>query len=276
VLDIFSLIFRRSFVLYVLGGVILSLCVDSSVARLNRLNHLKQVEHSVKSFEQGLVPFNAEEFRWAARYYRELLKFFPPSDLVYGNLGFCYYYLGDYDRAIRAYQQAIALEPHLYLYYLDMGLILFQAGEVKSATSFFDTSLSQLPSTVAFYETLAEKLPAKNKNMATLVELLKRRAGEDENLIYYYLGLANFLDGNYPLAAGHFNKAITLNPKDISAYYYRGLAMEKLGNKQQQSYDFQRVSYWKSRGVEERESRTENLRLHLNTELVVLRYLSDK
>jgi len=272
----FSSIFQRCFILYLCAGVILSLFVDSSIARLNRLNHLKQVEHSVKSFELGLIPFNAEEFRWAARYYRELLKFFPPSDLVYGNLGFCYYYLGDYERAIRAYQQAIALESHLYLYYLDMGLILFQVGEVKNAASLFDTSLNLLPATVAFYETLAEKLPAKNKNMMTLVGLLKKRAEEDAMRIYYYLGLTNFLDGNYPLAAGHFNKAIILNPKDISAYYYRGLTMEKLGNKQQQSHDFQRVSFLKSQGVEEREYRTENLRLHLNTELVVLRYLSDK
>lgn len=276
VLEGFRFIVQRCFVLYLCAGVILFLTIDSSVAQLNRLNHLKQFEHSVKSFEQGLTPFDVEEFRWTARYYKELLKFFSPNDLIYGNLGFCYFYLKDYTKAMEAYLAAIDLEQYFYVYYFDVGLIFLQSGDIKNALAFFDTALKLLPKTTAYYETLAERLPDKHKNMMGLTGLLKKRAGEDEAITYYYLGLVNFRLGDYPSAARHLNKAIELNPADISAYYHRGLVMEKLGNTKQHQFDFQKVKYLKSNGVEESPDRTKEFRPHLNTELVTLRYLIDR
>lgn len=274
--DVGRFVVQRCWVLYLIAGVILFFFVDSSVARLNRLNHLKQVEHQIKSFEQGLAPLNTEELRWAVRYYRELLRFFPPSDLIYGNLGFCYYYLKDYAKALEAYQKAVSLEPHVYFYYWDMGVISFQVGDMKTALSFFETSLKLMPATVVYYERLTERLPEKNKYMVSLVEYLKNRAVADEERVYYYGGLANFLLGDYQQAVVYFSKAIVLDPNDISAYYYRGLSLEKLGHEQQKRQDFQKVSYLKSRGIEEGRDLTDDFRPHLNTELVVLRYQSDK
>jgi tetratricopeptide (TPR) repeat protein len=55
-----------------------------------------------------------------------------------------------------------------------------------------------------------------------------QRIRSDSPDVYYYRGMLNSQQGDYAAAASDFESAIKLNPKNAYAYYYAGLAYNKL------------------------------------------------
>lgn len=138
-------IWRRTFWLYLAGGVVLAAGVDLRVAALNRVNVLKPHEQALEVFENGGAGPAAEDLDGGLRYYRRLETLIPDSALVPANKGFCYYYRGDVRRAMRAYRRAAALEPDLAPLFWDMGMIHADKGRDLQAREALERFLSLAP-----------------------------------------------------------------------------------------------------------------------------------
>ena len=275
-------------------------------ALMNRLNRLKSIESDLKDFEKGGPVPDIDVFKEGVLYYEILPKHINDS-LVYGNLGFCHFYLGDYQQALTAYRQAIEKEPQLYFYYWDMGLLNYYLGDFEKSRYFFERALFYIPVTLKYYDKTQSRITdSKNENMRHYLLACYYRLSQDREetyiklaqchrflnnpakmseaalaglkyfpksqKLYYYAGLSRFLQNDYKSAIANFNRALSLDSNDVKAYYYRGLCFEKTGQKIARMVDFAKVS---SLGEDERSDKekfTEMKRLHLNTELIVLRY----
>ncbi len=61
---------------------------------------------------------------------------------VYWDLGWAYYLLGDYPKALEADQQALAADPDLFIVPLNMGLALLAAGRAEEAQTWYDRGVT--------------------------------------------------------------------------------------------------------------------------------------
>ena len=90
--------------------------------------------------------------------------------------------------------------------------------------------------------------------------------------LHYYAGLAHFMLKNYRGAIPFFNTAVKLDDRDLEAYYYRGLCYDKLGKGIAKLADFSKVAHLKGEESQRAKKWVDTNRLHLNTELLILRY----
>jgi len=140
-----------------------------SIAYLNYLNQIKYAEYPLELFLNGRHDPTEDEWRWGLRYYKELLRYAPETSLFYGDMGFCYYYLKDYPRALKAYQKAVSLEPRFYPHYWDLGMICFQLKRYKESIDYFTNALAVIPVTIQYYFKIGENItPAAKEDMAHL------------------------------------------------------------------------------------------------------------
>ena len=275
-------------------------------ALTNRLNRLKGIESDLKDFEKGGPVPDIDVFKEGVLYYEILPKHINDS-LVYGNLGFCHFYLGDYQQALTAYRQAIEKEPQLYFYYWDMGLLNYYLGDFEKSRYFFERALFYIPVTSKYYDKMRSRITdSKNENIHHYLLACYYRLSQDREdtyiklaqchrflnnpakmfeassaglqyfpksqKLYYYAGLSRFLQNDYKNAIANFNKALSLDSNDVKAYYYRGLCFEKTGQKIARMVDFAKVAAMGENEKSDKEKFIEMKRMHLNTELIVLRY----
>ncbi|MCK5215969.1 MAG: tetratricopeptide repeat protein [Candidatus Omnitrophica bacterium] len=272
----------------------------------NHINRLKSVEGELKCFEGGGPLPDRDAFKGGVRYYEVLLKYNNDS-LVYGNLGFCHFYLGNYTQALASYRKAIEKEPQLYFYYWDMGLLNYYLGDFEKSRYFFERALFYIPVTSKYYDKMRSRITdSKNENIHHYLLACYYRLSQDREdtyiklaqchrflnnpakmfeassaglqyfpksqKLYYYAGLSRFLQNDYKNAIANFNKALSLDSNDVKAYYYRGLCFEKTGQKIARMVDFAKVAAMGENEKSDKEKFIEMKRMHLNTELIVLRY----
>ena len=109
------------------------------------------VNLNMPSFD-GLIEFNAgrgkdaEFLKEYVKYYEQIIKYQPASWGSYGMLGFCYYHLGDEEKAIHSYEKAASLNPYFFWFYHNLGVIHFRNGEYEKAGEFFKQAADLDPS----------------------------------------------------------------------------------------------------------------------------------
>src|SRR5262249_60136769 len=65
------------------------------------------VAAALLNIEQAISQTEAHDWSGAAKTYNEILKAQPENGTVWMGLGYCYYQMGQYQEAVRAYQQAM-------------------------------------------------------------------------------------------------------------------------------------------------------------------------
>jgi tetratricopeptide (TPR) repeat protein len=252
-----------------LAGLLFFL-VDPSKAYLNRINFWN-VETDLERFSNDEAVFDRTPLQIGLRYYKELLVMMPSSAPAWGNLGFCYYYLENFPKAMEVYQKALEQEP-LYTLYLDVGMMFFQSQEFPKAVDFFQLSLKNLPQTVAHYVQLQQKLIAGGKmESAALTFSLIQEAREDEERIYQFLARSYFHLEEYARAIVWLNRAIERNPQDAENYYDRALCWQKMHRLESFQADMERTTVLRH---ENSFINKRKYKLHFHSELLKLRYVA--
>lgn len=79
------------------------------------------------------------------RYFRDVARFSPQRADAVGMQGFCYYHLGQYDRAAESYTKAAGLVPSFFGFRYNLALIHFKTGQYAKATDELNAMLSADP-----------------------------------------------------------------------------------------------------------------------------------
>jgi tetratricopeptide (TPR) repeat protein len=215
-------------------------------------------EESVSSLERslklGLSGEPAKQaFRVLAKYYMssgQAGSYEPQSGDAYFSRGLAYSGLGQYERAIEDYTQAIERSrghfylgsPQFFEYFFNRGLAYFNLGRYGDATTDLSFAIGEFPHPdraeafiirgIAYGELGRAELAIQDlaQNEAAIEDLepgfrLNPRAAN----VYYARGLAYFHLGQYQRAITLFDEATRLEPRDAAAYAKRGVAYGALG-----------------------------------------------
>jgi tetratricopeptide (TPR) repeat protein len=111
-----------------------------------------------------------------------------------------YLMAGDYEKAIDAYDRAIALNPRAAEAYLGRGTAYEEIGEFQKALDDYNAAIAILPNDAG---------------------------------AYIVRGLVYELLGNYEMALDNYSTSIQINPNNANAYFHKGNAQMNLGNVEQ-------------------------------------------
>jgi tetratricopeptide (TPR) repeat protein len=215
-------------VIYLLVVGILVFSVNREQAHKNRLNYLKVgIEDYLLEFQSGSKSPDPQIFHRAVRYYKALIHLSPENAVYYGNLGFCYFQLGQMAKAIRAYDRAIILEPKLYTLHWDLGMIHYAIHDHKRAAENFITSLALIPQSLISYQKLADsfKSPVNGEDGEMMIQRMRRQAQADEEKGLHYVAQTYFQLSMYPSMFETVRHGLNKFPNDVMFQYDLALAL---------------------------------------------------
>ena len=150
---------------------------------------------------------------------------------AYHNRGIAYDNLGQYQRAIQDYDQAIAMDPRNAKAYATRGIAEVYLHRDAEAKSDFKRAFEIDPNLKEIVEPLIKEAKAKREG---------KQAGkvEESATAAYFNGLMLQFTRQYREAIPHYDKAIRLDPRYADAYFNRGLAYAELGQYERAIQDY--------------------------------------
>ncbi|MEG3958309.1 tetratricopeptide repeat protein [Microcoleus sp. herbarium2] len=153
------------------------------------------------------------------------------------------YQKGDYQGAIAAYTQAIALNPNYVQAYHNRGIVRSKLGDKQGAVADYNQALRINPNYAkAYYNRGIARDDLGDKQGAVADYNQALRINPNYVLAYNNRGLARFELGDKQGAVADYNQALRIDPNHVNAYYNRGLARRDLGDKQGAIQDFQKAA----------------------------------
>jgi tetratricopeptide (TPR) repeat protein len=202
----------------------------------------------------GLIKYKRMDYRGAIELLSKAVQIDKRNPLYFGNLGEAYRRNRQFDKAMEAFEEAIAQMPEFLMGHLGIANTLRDQGKFKEATSRFRLALAINPTFAPAYhylglafvdqERLKEAIPLLRKAAAlrpgyieaqlSLANTLERDGQSEEALELYrsvlekmpnHVGIINNIGsilknmGHIDEAITHFEKALALDPDHVSSYY---------------------------------------------------------
>ncbi len=155
--------------------------------------------------------------------------------------GYIYARLGEQEKAIQHFYNAIDINPSLEDAYLQLGLI-FQKRKDSTAVSYYRNVLKINSKNrlalfgVGSYYQETEQWNEAIKAYTHLLQIYPSYADA-----YYNIGFIHIKLGLYDMASNDFSQAISFNPNFFEAYFSRGHCFETLGNIARAESDYRRA-----------------------------------
>lgn len=216
-----------------------------------------QVPRSVEAFEAclRLDPKNTEAcLRLAELYF--YLKAYPKAiesannalrlndrlSRGYSIKGFVYKESGDTARAISSFQTVLDLDPENYDVQRELGRI-YAAKKDPLALQYYNNALRIRPGSgeILYNRGLYYQETGQLDNAEADYEALLAQDPKDPDAHHNLGYIALRYRQNYPEAVKHFNDAVRYNPEYVEAYYHRGLAEERMGDRSSAFKDYQQA-----------------------------------
>jgi tetratricopeptide (TPR) repeat protein len=137
---------------------------------------------------RGIAYFSKGDFERAARDFDEAIAAKPNNPVLYHNRGMALYNKGDNEAAIRSYDQAIGIHPKYSMAYNDRANVYFRMKEYDKAISGYDDAIQLQPR---------------------------------DPILYANRGNTYRVKGDYDRALRDFDDAIRLNPREAGSIYGR-------------------------------------------------------
>jgi len=133
--------------LYIAVFCILQICINQQKVIFKTLDYLPAVPLFMVDFAQDQSrSFYFPRSLQSLRYYKSLYRLFPHEPSAISSLAFCFYYLGDYQRAADYYQKAIKFEDNNFGLHHNLGMANFRAGNYEDALEAFEVAVANPPS----------------------------------------------------------------------------------------------------------------------------------
>jgi tetratricopeptide (TPR) repeat protein len=161
-----------------------------------------------------------------------------PSDLAYQQ-GMKFLGAGDYDQAIKAFQQALTANPRSAATYYSLGLAYSAQGNQDKAVKNLMTALRLKPNFPQAHISLGQIYAQQGLNLLRqghperATAALKDAVAQDpkNDGAFNNLGVALAQQGNYTQSLAALQRAVALNPNNNQAQFNLGVTQYSLGNK---------------------------------------------
>jgi tetratricopeptide (TPR) repeat protein len=160
----------------------------------------------------------------------------PDSAATYDALGVALNSFAEFDQARKAFEQAIAIDPHMPQARVNLAMSLAQAGDAPGATEQLETAIRLRPNdaTAATAHYLLAKIYADHDNQRALDELavaVRIQPGDQE--AWLALGQLRRATNDGPGTLAALQRAVACNPRDADAQYELGSEYLAQGNARQ-------------------------------------------
>ncbi len=154
----------------------------------------------------------------------------PTSAKAHNNLGHAYYHQGDFNAAIRHFEQAARLEPGMPQPHFNLGLALQDAGRSGEAIKAYTEAVRILPDFAQAHALLGVLLVKEGRTQEAAVHL-QAAYMRNPNLAEVHLGMGLLLaaDGRDADAVQGFERALQLAPGLGQARLGLGVALARQG-----------------------------------------------
>ncbi len=142
-LDIIQYFLAGFIVFSLMASVLLDFRQQKEVAFEKMRNELRFVDLLALEDYDGQV--SKQQLNQYLRYFKELDKRDGLSLDTKAMTGFCYYHLGQKDKARAAYQEALDLNPKFFAFVYNIAVLDFQAGSYQQALEGFKRALAISP-----------------------------------------------------------------------------------------------------------------------------------
>jgi protein O-mannosyl-transferase len=166
----------------------------------------------------------------------------PDANIAYVNRGIAFMKLGQFDKAIKDYTEAISRKPSDYNAFYSRAAVLAKLNLVSQAIADYSAAIELKPSYYEAYNNrgiLYEKMGQLDEAMADFNTAISLNPSYFQS--YANRGRAYDSAGQFDRALADFDRAITLNPYDSDAYYNRGLFFSRAGQLDRALADFDRA-----------------------------------
>ena len=157
----------------------------------------------------------------------------PTNSRIFGSLAILHSGRGDYASAIENLDKLIKLRPKDPVNYLNRGIALFSKGDYEKAISDYTSALGLDPKMIPALNNRCMAFAVVGKDLAQAradCDEVKKLAPRD-SYVHINLGLIDLKQGQYAKAIAQYDAALAIDPQRPRAYYGRGLAKIKSGDK---------------------------------------------
>ena len=144
----------------------------------------------------------------------------PTQAARLNNLGVAYMNQQLFEKALKVFEQAAALDPKFQIAQMNQGIALLNLGRVDAARQFLEQAVKQNPSDPHAWDNLG-MLEKNSGNSQAAVDAFRRVTEIDPNDAdtWYFLGASYAQDKQYPQAIDAFQHTLKLNPLHASAEF---------------------------------------------------------
>lgn len=181
-------------------------------------------------FSEALTCIRQGDLQQAARHFEAAIAENPNVIAYHINLGNVYQALKEIDKAKQHFFQALRLDPHHAEGYNNLGCLFYKQQLFQQAILHFQKAIRINPDYWEAHYNLAHSFAKQNLLSSASVhyrEVLRLRS--DHLSAHTHLGLIYFEEGYFPKALEHLSRAVELDPSNGSTWHYLGHACLAMG-----------------------------------------------
>jgi tetratricopeptide (TPR) repeat protein len=213
--------------------------LDQMMATAYRFQENKQIENAIKQwreilgvanysddrqlqeksyFNLGYLLDEVEDYEQAITAYQQAIALNPEHSKAYNNMGISYGKSGKYQQAITAYEQAIALNPEYSEAYYNMGISYANLGKYEQAITAYQQAIALNPEYSDAYNNMGNSY-AKSGKYQQAITAYEQAIALNPELSEAYNNMGSSYDDlkDYKQAITAYKQAIALNPEDSEA-----------------------------------------------------------
>ena len=201
---------------------------------LAALNNLKQNNTKKKPPQKVLNQivnyYNQGQFSALIKHTKTLVEEYPNEFILWSIMGASFAQIGNLDKSIHAYKEALLIKPDYVDAYNNIGVALKDKGMLDEAIQAFKKFLALKPNDAGGYNNIGTALNTQGKFNKALESFKKAISLKpDYAKAYYNIGNTLNYQGKFDEAIEAFKKAISLKPNYAKSYKNMGSSLQSLG-----------------------------------------------